>query len=401
MLSRYRPIAFRAALVVLCTAAAVPAGAQRGPAELESWRVPGWSFTPGVAIGAVYDSNVAIAGPDVAGKTAADSMLEIEPFGQLEFFSARTSFSSGYHGALRRYFQFGDLDGADHSFYATLRHRVTRRVTFYLQEGFQQAPTTDALELNGLPFQRVGSRHNLLTVGTEARLSKELDLKSQYEMTHVDFIGEAATLTGGLVQGVETTLARRLGERLSAGGEYAIRFADLNDGASNYIYQSAGAVLQYRTGERTTLDLSGGLTHLIDRFRDVTRSGPYLKAALVHRMQRATAGGEYQRSYSPSFTFGGTHRSHEVRGYIDMPFRQNRVYVQESGVWRRTDPFTTDEPALASLYLRSTVGYAVQRWLRIEGYHNLTRQNNRLAGGKITRHLAGVQLVVSEPMRIR
>ena len=400
MLSRYRVIAIRAALTAFCAGAAVPAAAQRVPSELESWRVPGWSFTPGVAIGAVYDSNVALAGPDVSGNTASDSLLEIEPFGQLEFLSARTTFASGYRGALRRYFELSNLDGVDHNFYATLRHRLTRRVSIFAEESFQQAPTTDALELNGLPFQRVGSRFNALRGGVNARLTKEFDLSSQYELTHVDFVGADVAFRGGRVHALQSSLSRRLGERVSAGGEYAVRFANLNDGLSQFIYQSAGGVLQYRTGERTTLDLAGGITHQIDRIGDLTRTGPYVKAGILHRMERAIVGGEYQRSYSPSFALGGTHRSHEVRGYVDMPFRQNRLYVQESAAWRRTDPFTL-EPPLASVWLRSTLGYLVQRWLRLEGYHTLTRQDNRLAGGKVTRQLAGVQLVVSEPMRIR
>jgi hypothetical protein len=43
----------------------------------------------------------------------------------------------------------------------------------------------------------------------------------------------------------------------------------------------------------------------------------------------------------------------------------------------------------------------VQRWLRVEGYHLYMNQDNRLAGGQITRQMIGAQLVVSEPVRIR
>jgi hypothetical protein len=402
MPSPFRLIAIHAAVLALCAGAPASVLAQQAETELQSWRIPGWSFTPGVSIGAVFDSNVAIAGPDVSGSTKSDTLLQVDPFGQLEFFSARTSFSSGYRGAVRRYFELRDLDSVDHRGYATLRHRITRRVSLFLDESFQQSPTTDALELNGLPFQRLGSRYNLLMGGVDARLTKSLDLNSRYEMTYVDFLGDGtAPLNGGRVHGVHTALTHRFGERLSAGGEYGVRTADLNNGASQYMFHNAGGVLQYRTGERTTLDLSGGLTYLIDHTRNVTRSGPYVKAALVHHAQRATFGGEYNHSYAPSFALDGTHRSDEARAYIDMPFRRNRLYLQGSAAWRRTDPFVSTEAALDSRWVRSTLGYAIQRWLRLEGYHTFTSQDNRLAGGRVTRHLAGVQVVVSEPMRIR
>ena len=401
MFSRCRVLTLFATVGAICAGAGGPASAQQATSELESWRVPGWSFTPGVAIGVGFDSNVAIAGPDQFGNTASDRLIEIEPMGQLEYFSARTSLSTGYRGSLHRYFELDDLDGIDHRMYLTLRHRVSRRVSVFVDDSFHQAPTTDALELNGLPFVRTGSRHNMLGAGLDARLTRALDLRSRYEMTLVDFLADPVALTGGFIHGATAGLTHRFGTRFSAGGEYGIRRADLNDGANEYLFQNVGGVLQYRTGENTTFDLSGGVTYLIDRTRDLGRTGPYLKALLVHKVARATVGGEYQRSYTPSFTLGGIQRSHVVRGYVDMPFSRNRFYVQESAAWRRADPFGLERAGLASTWVRSTLGYAIQRWVRLEAHHTFTRQNNRLAGGKVTRHVAGVQLVVSEPMRIR
>jgi hypothetical protein len=398
---RIRLLGITAAVVALAAGTARPIVAQQATSELESFRVAGWSFTPGVAVGTVFDSNVAIAGPDQFGNTAADSMLEIEPMGQLEFFSARTSFSSGYRGSLRRYYDLGELDGLDHRIYASLRHRVTRRVSIFFNESFQQEPTTDALDLNGLPFARVGSRYNLLTTGVEARLTKSLDLNSGYELTVVDFLSEGISLSDGMVHGAHTELTHRFGERVSAGAEYGVRRADLNTGDREFLYQNTGGVLHYRAAEHTTFDISGGLTYLIDRGRDETRTGPYVKAALVHRAARATFGGEYRRNYVPSFTLSGSQRSHEARAYVDMPFNRNRIYVQQSAAFRRSDPFGIVEPALNSIRVQSTLGYAIQRWLRLEGNYTFSTQDNRLAGGRVTRHLAGVQLIVSEPMRIR
>src|SRR5262245_53560335 len=88
----------------LLIGAAGPANAQDMSPELQSYRTPGWSFTPRVTLGTVYDSNVALASaPADTGRTQSDGLFEVQPFGRLEFFSPRTEFSTGYQGYLRRY----------------------------------------------------------------------------------------------------------------------------------------------------------------------------------------------------------------------------------------------------------------------------------------------------------
>ena len=170
-----------AAVLAICAlGAAAPAAAQQ-PSEIQSWSIPGWTFTPGVTIGPMFDSNVAIAGPDGNGNTASDTMLQMEPFGQLEFRSPRTTFSSAYRGTLHRYFDLSALNGTDHRAYVNWREQLTRRVLIFANDEFDQVATTDRLELNDLPFQRLGARHNTVGGGVEARLTRSLDLDVRYE----------------------------------------------------------------------------------------------------------------------------------------------------------------------------------------------------------------------------
>jgi hypothetical protein len=354
-----------------------------------------------VTIGALHDTNVSVTSPDPSGQTPSDSLLRMDPFAQLEFFGPRTTFSSGYRGGLRRYFEFDELNDTDHHAFMTLRHRVSRRVTFFADENYAQLATTDQLELNGIPFARIGSRSNAGSAGVEARLSRTLDLSTRYEMSWADFDGQYSQLTGGIVHGVKSALTHRVGERVSLGGEYGIRWADMNAGARKFTYQDAGAVFGYNAGERTELEIAGGLSHLHNRVLDATRTSPYARFTITHRAARANVGAEIGRSYSPSFFLGGSHLSNQARAYIDVPFSRNRFYVQESASWRSTDPVLASQAPLDTLWLRSALGYAIQRWVRVEGYHVFTGQDNQVAGGRITRHLAGIQVVISEPMRIR
>jgi hypothetical protein len=421
---RRSSIAARGALLALVVLSAAPARAQQEPVqptEFETWRLPGWSFTPGVTIGALFDSNVAIAQAELpGGKPNSDRLVAVEPFGQLEYYDPRTAFAGGYNGMVRRYVDFTDLDGVDHRAFLNLRRLLTRRVTFYAKDSYMSVPTTDLLQLNGVPFQRTGSRYNDAAAGIEARLTRALDLVTEYESQWVDFVRKDTPLTGGLVNGVHGSLLARVSGRSSIGAEGVFRWANLTEtgvGAApaggavlvqvpaTLLFEQAGAVYRYRSGPQTDLEAALGYAHIDDRTRGLTRNGPYLRAGVTHRAERATVGAAYERSYVPSLSFGGTNQSQELRGYVQMPLARNRFYVQESAAWRRTDPFISAELPLASIWIDTVGGYALQRWLRVEGYYVYTRQDTRLAGGLtiglITRHVVGAQLVISEPMRIR
>jgi hypothetical protein len=391
-----------AALLLAGAAVAAPAAAQQqGETEFSSWRVPGWSFTPGMAIGIVRDSNVALAAPGDTGEADADTLYAFEPFGALEFISRRTEFSGGYRGHARRYAEIAELNGFDHRFEVQLRHQATRRITVFARDHYVDVPTTDEVQLNGLPFLRTGSRSNTLSGGIEARLTKFTDLRSKYELRWVDFDDKGTALTGGWVNGVQTDVTHRFNLRTAAGVEYSVRFADLNEGTRSLVFHDVGGVLSYELGPRTTFTGAAGFSHLRDDLLDETRNAPYFRVGLLHRLEDGTVGVSYDRSFIPSFGFGGSNESQELRGFVHMPIPTNRTYVNASAAWRHSTPFLASDLELDSFLTRATVGYAFTRWLRLEGFHAFTRQDSRITGGEINRHRIGAQLVVSQPMRIQ
>ena len=387
---------------VLLLGASVSAAAQDLPSESTSWQTPGWSFTPGITVAGGFDSNVALASaPADTGRTRSDGLFLAQPFGQLEFNSPRTEFSTGYQGYVRRYIDVDQLNGFDHRGYLSLRRLATKRVTITLSDSYADVPTTDEVELNGVPFARTGSRTNTLAAGVDARLTKFTDLNVRVDNDWVDFDRTETFLTGGWVNGVRTGLSRRLGRQVSAGGEYSIRFADLNEGIHQLKFQDAGGTLQYGVGGSTTLELAGGVSFLDSRSLDITRTGPYVRAELTHDVERVTAGAAFERMFVPSFGFGGSNQSRQLRGFVRMPLNRNRMYVQGSASWRRSEPFVKGELDLDTFSVRSTLGYSASRWLRLEGFYAFTRQDSEATGGEISRHRAGTQIVISQPMRIR
>jgi hypothetical protein len=399
------PVRFVALASLLACGGSMPLHAQT-PSEFTSWRVPGWSFTPAVTFGGVFDSNVALASPPAdTGETQSDRLFVFQPSGQLEYLSPRTDFSAGYRGYARRHVEVRELDGFDQQASLSLRHLATRRLTFFLNNSFAAAPTTDEIELNGVPYTRTGVRTNTASAGLEARLTKFTDLSTRYDLTWVDFDRPADGLptfvTGGWVNAWKTDVRQRLSERLSIGAEYALRFADLNEGTRQLTFQDAGGTVRFLVGPRTTLSAAAGVSHLNDRLFDDRRTGPYYRTGLTHDTDRATVGVSFERMFVPSFGFGGSSDSQELRGFVRMPINKNRMYVQTSAGWRRSDPFVLDELELDTLRLHTTFGYAALRWLRLEAFHNYSRQDSKVTGGEIDRQRVGAQVVISQPLRIR
>lgn len=390
----------RAAIAAALAIAAAPGlSAQERPAEFQTYMTPGLTFTPGISLAGVWDSNVALASP--VGTPAADNLFIVEPFGQLELVSPRTELIAGYKGYIRRYLDVDALNGFDQRGYLSVRRMATRRLTVYARNEYADVPTTDEVELNGLPFSRTGSKSNRLAAGVEARLTKYTDLNVRYENTWVKFDRSEPFLNDGWINSLETDLRRHLTARLSVGAEYGIRKADLQDGRRTIWFHDMGGLVSYAVGPQTKLLVSGGYSFLTDKLLDRDRRGPYVRAELSHDLERATIGASFEKSFVPSFGFGGSSDSQEVRGYIRMPLAQNRFYVQSSGAWRRTDPLVLEELHLDTLQASNTVGYALARWLRFEAFHVFTRQDSRITGGEVNRQRAGAQIVVSQPMRIR
>jgi hypothetical protein len=388
----------QAMLLVLAMTGGVRA---QDAADISGGRMPGWSFTPGLSVGAVFDSNVALAAVAPAGEAQSDQLLLARPSAQLDFLSKRTELSAGYQGYIRRYTDLDQLNGFDQHGHGSVRRLLSRRATLVFSEDYARVPTTDELEVNGVPFSRTGARRNALAGSLDARLTKFTTLSVKYDNTWVKFDRTDTLLTGGMVNGVTTHLHRRLSERASAGAEYVVRFADLNEGTRQLTFHDVGATAQLTLSESTSTSFGAGFSYLNDRSLLETRTGPYLRAEITHGTEHATLGAAFERMFVPSFGFGGSSQSQQLRSFIRMPLNRNRMYLQGSASWRRTDPFVVGELPLDTTLLRSTLGYSATRYLRIEGFYAFTRQDTRIAGGKVNRQRAGAQVVISQPMRIQ
>jgi hypothetical protein len=397
--SGVRALAFGALTLLLAVAPAAGQQPDRA-AETQPDRIPGWSFTPSLAFGATYDTNVALSTPRAdLGFTEGDTFFNIVPGGQLGFIGKYTDFSASYRGFIRRYLDFDALNSYDQHASLSLRRLVSRRLTISARDTFTDTPTTDDTEVNGVPFLRAGSRSNIVSVGSVYRIAKHTSLSSLYDQNWIEFDRSDIFLTGGWIHGVRNELSHRLSERVALGGEYSFRYATLDRGDRAFNFQDGGGVVHLSFGPHTSVTAAGGFALLHDRNFDVSRTGPYVRLNLTQEAERATVGASFERQYVPSFGFGGTSDSQELRGWILMPLRRG-LYTQSSAAWRRMKPFETETLQLDTIWIRSTIGYALARWAQVELLYAFTRQDSIVTGGEVNRHRIGVQFVISQPMRI-
>jgi hypothetical protein len=374
------------------------------PTEVPAAPIPGWTFKPGVAIALTYDSNVALTtAPASASHTADDNVLTVDPIGSLRYLGPRTEFDANYRGTFRRYATLRELNGYDQLANALFQRRATKRLTLFAQDNFQATPTTDELDLNAVPFRRVGTQTDRFATGMIYRFTEHTELHAGYDVTWVSFDRPELELTGGIINGFHTELTQRLTGRLTVGGEGSIRFANMDvPGGRQLRFIDVGPTVTYALDEETKLTAAVGFAHLDDELSVTTRTGPYVRAALTRIAARTVFGASYERSFVPSFGFGGSTQNQEVRGWVDLPPIGRRVFLQGAGAWRRSNPFeTVDVRQLDTIQLRGSVGYAVSRWMRAQGFYLFTRQDSIITGGEVNRTRVGVELVVSQPMRIR
>jgi hypothetical protein len=382
------------------------AAQDQAPTEIQSAPIAGWSFRPGVAIGMVYDTNVAITtAPASTGTTPSDTLFTIDPIGTLKYHGKRTSFDTSYRGTLRRYTDLDQLNGFDQYISTGLDRRATKRLTIFAQNRFSAVPTTDEMELNGVPFKRAGSKRDALAGGMSFRLNERDTLNARYDFTWVSFDRTEPDLTGGVIHGIHSDITHAFSNRLSAGAEASVRFAHMDIlstvGGRELRFADFGGTVSYAISDVTKVSAAAGYGHLNDLLLATTRSGLYMRGAITRLALQSVFGLSYEKSFLPSFGFGGSNRAQELRGWVDLPPIGHRVFLQGSGAWRRTDPFETRELRLDTFYLRGTAGYAISRWARAQGFYLFTRQDSIVTGGEINRHRIGAEVVLSQPMRIR
>ncbi len=394
---------FVATAIAVCACSVGLRAQQPQTTELPASSMPGWTFVPGIIVGAIYDSNVVVTtSVTETGKPPSDTLFTVDPTGSLRYLGRRTSFGANYRGNIRRYTTLDGLDGYDQQAGMSFERRATKRLTVFGQNQFWTSPTTDQIDLVGVPFRRVGSRSDTFGTGFTYRLSERTDWTGRYDFRWGAFDRQAPDLTGGTTNEIQSGLIQHLTDRLKVGGEGSYRFANMDVGAGRHLqFVDVGGTIAYVLGEFTTVSAAGGMSHLDDQLRNITRSGPYVRASISHTAERAVVGASYERSFVPSFGFGGTTRNQQMIGWVNLPPIGRRLYLHGSTSWRRSKPLElTDVRRLDTMTLGATAGYTVSRQIRLQGVYFFTHQDSIARVVQVNRNRLGIELVLFNPVRI-
>jgi hypothetical protein len=392
-------------LAIVLAALASPVAAQPAPWSPERITA-GWVFTPAVAFGGLWDSNVTVRNEGVP--TTSDVAGLVNPRGEIDFNGKRTRFSAGYSGALESYRTLADLTRYDQRGRMDTRYQMTPRLLFQTRNQLTLTPTTDQLDIEGaVPFTRVGSRMLTSTSGFTFDVTRRIAVNGSYQFQWVTFDRadrepDFRFLQGGFSHSPFTEVTYALSRRLKIGGLYEYKHTVLDGGEEVFDSQRALGTVYFDLGPETKISGRAGIDHLLVSDRNETHTGPSYGAGITHRAGRAIFDANYERSFVPSFGFGGLTANHVTHAGAQVPFAQGRFQWSAGLTYRRSDPVFARELniQLDSYYAQTTLGYFIARWLRMEGFYALTHQVSS-ARGNVDRSRVGVQFVTSKPMRIQ
>jgi hypothetical protein len=390
-------LAFGLVAAVGAPAAAQATDASAPPATANN----GWTLTPSLLADTMFDDNALVR--NSVSDTPSDFVNVVNPRIAAEFKGRRGEFTGNYDGAFRLYRSLSSLNSYDQQAAASARRMIAPHVTLF--SGYQMftAPTTELLELVGVPYVRTGSTSNTIYGGVDSALSKHLTLSASYNFQVVDFqqtVPFNPNLVGGHSHSARATVKRAISPRLSLTGNYGLEVATVGQVADAFEIHSAEGGVEYRVSDHLRVFGSGGFAHLAVNVVSAARTGPSLHAGVARDFQKGTVAAGYSRSFVPSYGFGGTQQNEELTGRVHVPLSQF-VYAQSSLAWRRNEPLVLGGPKLRTIFVEASVGYRLAPWASIEGFYDSASQEIAGPGGQVDRRRIGAQIITTKPMRIR
>lgn len=391
----------RSAIALALLLVPVTVSAQQADPSLSPEPQPtGWSLTPRFGTTLAWDDNVLVQGTGDA--SAGDVNTALDPGVSLGYIGKRGSLSAAYGGSFQMYRDFGTLNNYGQSLNVSGRRRLNARTLLFAQQSYSALPTTELPGLIGIRFLRLGAKLADFRGGIESTLTKRLSLAGSYNFQKIDFnphpvLGDS--FLGGHANGASLAVRYQLTSRATLTGDYGLQRAAIVTG-NRFVVQNTWGGLEYRLTESTRVYGALGIAKLGAADLGTGKTSPAWRGGLAHRVGAVSVDVSYAKSFVPSYGGGGTLANEELASSVRMPLGR-RFYSDASLSWRRNEPLITGDQALTSVWIGGTVGYALQPWVRLEGFYGGTHQRINRPGGRMDRNRIGVQVVTTTPVRIR
>jgi hypothetical protein len=377
-------------------------------AAADQQNYPGWTFTPTFGFGEMYDDNVTLFGQRSADDLNNDYVATYFPGADLQYTGRHTSLGMRYGGSFIDYKTFSTLNRWDQRGGIELRREESARLKWFAQGHAAAVPSTDLLELGGVPFRQSGAQ----TADARGGIDYLVDSRNQistslrYQDVRFDrsFLIEDTPLLGGHVLESVTDYRYKVNEHTGIGADYTYSRAGVVGEIEDFnIHTTMGAV-DYQMSPAWVFSGGAGMVFLQQTTFSPSHQAPAWRVSLDRHQGGTTFHVGYLRSYIPSFGLGGTSQNQEVGvGFRTTLFHIRRLYTIQSAVFRDDTPLTDLAVQLPFRSLRtySTIGWEPDRWVRIEGFYARVQQTSLRPGGQVYRNQVGFQIVTSKPVRIQ
>jgi hypothetical protein len=366
----------------------------------------GWTFTPTIGFSETYDDNISLFGHNTAEEQNDDYIATVFPAADLHYTGKHTSIDMGYSGSFLDYRTFSALNRWDQSGRFELKRQETARLKWFGRAAAAALPSTDLVELGGIPYRHTGARTANGRAGFEYGLSARNSFTTSLDYQSIDFDRPAdvsAILLGGHVMESINGWRHKFSSRLALGTDYSYRRATVSGDTTTFNIHTTEMAVDYELSSTWGFSGGAGLVYLQETTETAARTGPAWRASLDRHRGGTRFHLGYIRSYIPSFGFGGTIQNQEVGVSYRTPiFGSRHFYVDNSAVFRDNQPLTNtvEQLPLRSLRTYSSLGWEPQPWVRLEAFYTRVQQSSLRAGGQLDRNRIGFQVVTSKPMRI-
>ena len=367
----------------------------------------GWTFTPSVGFAETYDDNISLFGRGSADQQNDDYLSTISPGARVHYAGKHTTMGVGYTGTFLNYQTFSVLNRWDQRGHFDLRRQETARLKWFGNASAAAVPTTDLIELGGLPFRHTGARELAGRGGFEYAFNAKNSILHSANYQAIDFDRNPAVslgLLGGRIFESMNGWRHKFDSRLALGADYSFRRSTVVGDTNAFDIHTSEAAVDYQLSPDWSFSGGAGMVYLQATPLTAARTGPSYRA----RIDRLNGGTlfhiGYLRSYIPSFGFGGTVQNQEIGvGYRTPLFGSRHFYLDNSAVVRDNQPLTSiqNQLPLRSLRTFSTFGWEPQPWVRLEAFYSRIQQSSLRAGGLMERNRVGFQIVTSKPMRMQ
>jgi hypothetical protein len=392
-----------ALLLVFCS----HASAQSSPWQREERTTGGWTFTPGTALGGIWDSGMQTNGNPVYGTLFQKWVGNANPFAELDYNGKRSHVNLGYAGNFEKYFGYGTL--WEQQARAGVRRVLSPHVTVNGDMAYSRVPTTDRLGFSDgvVPFVNINSQAVTGTAGISWRTSQRTTVFANYQFDSLS-LDENLVLTpfGTLRDGYSHTpsvgLTRDFTARLSLGATGAFSRQYVADGFNRFDIKKLTGEFSYRWSPVMSVSGGAGVTQVVTAFTELRTTAPTFHGGFTRLMRVWELSSRYERSIQQIFGFGTLATTHTISGDAYMPFADRKYYLDGTVSYAKTDALRDLGLGLnlSTLWTNIAVGRQLLPRLHGEVYLAIAHQGGAEYDAT-NRTRLGFQIVTSKPLRIQ